>query len=57
MRARLRGETEEEMRGMLSEIGKWLEEVLTEAGPVWLRGCSVNCSLDGTAMQESHPGT
>lgn len=57
VRARLRGETEEEMRGMLSEIGKWLEEVLTEAGPVWLRGCSVNCSLDGTAMQESHPGT
>lgn len=55
VRARLRGGAEEEIRERLPEIGKWLEEVVAGAGPVWLRGCSVNCSLDETSGREFHP--
>lgn len=46
--SRMAGKSGNEIKDRLPEIGKWLEKLLSEEGPLWLQGCRVNCSMEDT---------
>lgn len=42
---RTAGEAREEMQSRLADIREWLETILSQKGPLWLRGCRVEVKL------------
>lgn len=52
--------TREEKKDRIAEIEEWMENVLSQAGPVWLSECHVSFCLEKTSQREeemNHAGT